>query len=70
MAFTFLPHYFDRMKDNTDINAGTILEGTETVEEVGQRIYNMILQVANGQRTKAEILGDNEFAVWRTTTQV
>jgi len=61
---------YNRMKDDTDINAGTILEGTENVEDVGERIYNMILQVANGQQTKAEILGDNEFAVWRTTTQV
>ncbi|MFC1956836.1 UxaA family hydrolase [Chloroflexota bacterium] len=60
---------YNRMRDNTDINAGTILEGTETVEEVGEQMYNMIVQVANGQQTKAEILGDNQFAVWRTTTQ-
>jgi len=61
---------YERMKDNIDINAGTILEGKETIEEVGERIYNMILEVANGQKTKAEILGENQFSVWRTTTEL
>ena len=61
---------YQRMKDNVDINAGTILEGIETMEEVGERIYNMILQVASGQKTKAELLRENQFAVWRTTTQL
>ena len=56
------------MKDNIDINAGTILEGKATLEEVGEHIYNAILQVAGGQQTKAEMLGENQFTVWRTTT--
>ena len=59
---------YQKMKDNIDINAGAILEGKATLEEVGERIYNMILQVAGGQKTKAEILGENQFTVWRTTT--
>ena len=59
---------YQKMKDNIDINAGAILEGKATLEEVGERIYNMILQVASGQKTKAEILGENQFTVWRTTT--
>lgn len=58
---------YERMKDNVDINAGTILEGKETIEEVGGWIYDMILQVANGLKTKAEILGENQYSVWRTT---
>lgn len=61
---------YERMKDNIDINAGTVLERTETIKEVGERIYNMILQVASGRKTKAEILGENQFAVWRTTTEL
>jgi len=59
---------YQKMKDNIDINAGTILEGKATLEEVGEHIYNAILQVAGGQQTKAEILGENQFTVWRTTT--
>lgn len=61
---------YKRMKEHTDIDAGTILEGMETMEEVGERIYNMILQVANGQKTKAELLGEDQFAVWRTTVEL
>ncbi len=61
---------YHRMKENTDINAGTILEGIETTVGVGEKIYNMILQVANGQPTKAEITGDNQFAIWRTTMEI
>lgn len=61
---------YGRMKDNIDINAGTILEGTETIEKMGERIYNMILQVCSGQKTKAEVLGESQFAIWRTATEL
>ena len=55
-----------RMRDDIDINAGTILEGTETVEQVGQRIFEKIVSVASGEKTKSELvgMGDEEFAPW------
>ena len=54
------------MEEDMDINAGTILDGTESVEEVGTRIYDKILAVASGEKTKSELagLGDEEFAPW------
>ncbi len=57
---------YDWMKDDMDLNAGTILDGTETVEEVGRRIYEEIIAVAGGKKTKSELLGigDEEFAPW------
>ncbi len=57
---------YDWMRDDMDLNAGTILDGTETVEQVGHRIFEEILAVANGKRTKSEAqgLGDEEFAPW------
>lgn len=58
---------YQRMKDNTDINAGTILDGKESIGEVGERIYQMILDVANGRQTKAEDFGDNQCQIWRRT---
>lgn len=61
---------YRKMKDNIDINAGTIIDGIETVEQVAERIYRMILRVCNGYKTKAEILGENQFAVWQATTQL
>jgi altronate hydrolase len=55
------------MTDDMDINCGGIAEGVETVEECGQRIFDMILAVASGERTKSESLGfgDDEFAPWQ-----
>jgi len=56
---------YRRMTDNMDINAGTIADGEKTVPEVGREIFDMILRVASGERTKAEILGHHEFVPWR-----
>ena len=55
------------MEEDMDLNAGTILDGTETVEQVGSRIFEKILAVASGERTKSELagLGDEEFAPWQ-----
>ncbi len=57
---------YRRMTEDMDINAGTILEGLETVAEVGERIFEEILAVASGKRTKSELLsiGDEEFVPW------
>jgi len=57
---------YEWMEDDMDINAGTILDGTETVEQVGQRIFEKIVAVAGGERTKSELagVGDEEFAPW------
>ena len=58
---------FRWMEEDIDINAGTILDGTETVEKVGKRIFEKILSVASGEKTKSELagIGDEEFAPWQ-----
>lgn len=55
------------MEEDMDINAGTILDGTETVEQVGGRIFEKLVAVAGGERTKSELagVGDEEFAPWQ-----
>jgi altronate hydrolase len=57
---------YNHMTDDMDINAGTILDGTETVEQVGARIFEKIISVAGGEKTKSELagIGDEEFAPW------
>ena len=57
---------FNWMEDDMDINAGTIIDGSETVEEVGRRIFEKIIAVASGEKTKSELagIGDEEFAPW------
>ncbi|NOU95017.1 altronate dehydratase [Paenibacillus sp. LMG 31456] len=56
---------FENMSDNMDMNAGTIIEGKESVQDVGQRIYDEVLQVATGKMTKAEILKQYDFGINR-----
>ena len=56
---------FKEMRDCIDINAGTIVEGKETPDEVAERIFSLVLQVASGKKTKAELLGQNDFAIDR-----
>ena len=58
---------FQRMEDDMDINCGTILDGMESVEACGQRIFERILRVASGERTHSESYGAGgpEFAPWQ-----
>ena len=58
---------YNWMQEDMDINAGTILDGTETVEQVGRRIFEKIIAVAGGEKTCSEIagIGDEEFAPWQ-----
>ncbi|MFO0889266.1 MAG: altronate dehydratase family protein [Isosphaeraceae bacterium] len=56
---------FERIRDDMDMDAGTILEG-EPVAEVGRRLFELILDVASGAPTRSERLGvgEEEFAPW------
>ena len=58
---------YERMSEDMDVNAGVILNKNHSIEEVGQTIYNLILSVASGEKTKSEIqgLGDYEFVPWQ-----
>lgn len=58
------PRTYKIMKDNIDINAGTIIEGKETIEEASNRIYENVLRVASGEKTRAEVLGHRELAIY------
>jgi altronate hydrolase len=58
---------YNWMSEDMDINAGTILDGAETVAQVGMRIFEKIVSVAGGEKTKSELagVGDEEFAPWQ-----
>ncbi len=56
---------FESMQDNMDINAGTIIDGKETIQSVGQRIFDEIALVSSGKLTKSEILKQHDFGIWR-----
>ncbi len=56
---------FQKMRENMDVNAGTILDGTCTLEEVGDEIFDWIVDAANGRQPAAEALGFHDFAINR-----
>jgi altronate hydrolase len=57
---------FVHQEDDMDINCGTVIDGTETIHQVGERIFALILETASGAKSKSEAFGygDDEFAPW------
>ncbi|HEX7557614.1 MAG TPA: hydrolase, partial [Usitatibacter sp.] len=57
---------YERMEDDMDINCGQILDGSVTVQELGQKIFDLILATASGEPSKSEIhgFGQDEFVPW------
>jgi altronate hydrolase len=57
---------FRRMGDDMDLNCGTIIDGQESVEEAGARIFQEILAIASGKPTRSEVhgFGEEEFQPW------
>lgn len=58
---------YQRMSDDMDINAGRILTDGESVESIGNEIYQLVLNIASGKQSLSELqnLGDNEFVPWQ-----
>jgi altronate dehydratase large subunit len=60
------PRTYERMMENIDINAGAVITGEKTLQQVGEEIYREILAVASGKLCKAEVLGhDEQFCITR-----
>ncbi|MDE0960050.1 MAG: altronate dehydratase family protein [Planctomycetota bacterium] len=56
---------FERMPGDIDLNAGSIIDGTEMIPEVGQRIFERIIEVAGGGTlAHAEVHKHREFQIW------
>ena len=56
-----------KQQDDIDIDCGAIVEGLETVDQVGARIFQLMLDTASGRQTKSEGhgYGQNEFVPWQ-----
>jgi altronate hydrolase len=59
---------FERMSNDLDLSAGGVIDGTETIDEVGQRVFEHIVAVADGLQAKAEIHKHREFQFWAEQT--
>jgi len=57
---------YEHMEGDMDINCGQIIDGTKTIEELGNEIFEKIIRVASNEKTKSEELGvgESEFAPW------
>jgi galactarate dehydratase len=57
---------YERMSEDMDLNCGEIVTGEKTIEQIGHQIFDKILAVASGQRTRSEQndYGDYEFVPW------
>lgn len=57
------PETFRNLPDDMDVNAGRILEGSASLDEVGNEIFHMVRGVAAGRTTASETLGHQEFVL-------
>ncbi|MCP5453550.1 MAG: UxaA family hydrolase [Spirochaetaceae bacterium] len=48
------PVTFARMQQDMDVNAGLIVDGTRSIEEVGEEVFQQLIRVASGETTKGE----------------
>lgn len=55
------PETYKRLSEDMDVNAGKILEGAATLDQVGEEILQNVIDVASGKRSLSEDLGHQEF---------
>jgi altronate hydrolase len=56
-----------KQEDDMDINCGEIVDGTASIADMGQRIFDLVLATASGTASKSELhgYGQNEFVPWQ-----
>jgi len=60
---------FERMPHDIDLSAGSVIDGTETIEAVGKRVVDHVCKVASGaEQAKAEVHKHREFQFWAEQT--
>lgn len=55
------PQTYRNLSEDMDVNAGDVIEGKRSIEEVGREIRDLVVAVAAGAQTKSEALGHREF---------
>ncbi len=58
---------YERMSEDMDINCGQVLDGTKSIDAMGEEVLDTILRVVSGEQSKSEVagLGDLEFVPWQ-----
>jgi altronate hydrolase len=56
----------EKMSDIIDIDTGAVIRGETTIEQVGEKMLDLVIQVASGRvKSKAEQLNQNDFIPWK-----
>jgi altronate hydrolase len=58
---------WNRQQEDIDLDCGGIVDGTDSVDAAGERIFRLMLETASGRHTKSELhgYGQNEFVPWQ-----
>lgn len=56
---------WNELRDKTDFECAAVVDGEESIEEGGERLFRELIAVLNGKLTRSEILGHREFSVAR-----
>ncbi len=58
---------WQRQEEDIDLNCGEVVDGTASIDELGERIFRLMLETASGRKTKSELhgYGQNEFVPWQ-----
>ncbi|QNB46941.1 altronate dehydratase [Thermanaerosceptrum fracticalcis] len=59
------PQTWERMGDDMDINASTVIMGRETLADVEEHLFRYLVEVINGRLARAEVMGHREFGITR-----
>ncbi len=55
------PETYNRLAEDMDVNAGRILAGAASLDEVGEEILQQVIAVSSGQHSLSEAMGHQEF---------
>lgn len=64
------PVTYTKMEDNIDLDASGIVTGADSVSDVGERAWEMLMRICSGELTKSEILGHGEFGIYRIASTI
>lgn len=59
------PQTWERMQDDMDVNASTVISGEESLNDVQQHLFRYMVEVINGRMAQSEVMGHREFGITR-----
>ncbi len=62
------PETCGKLRNVIDVCVGGVVEGSETLEEAGERLFLKVIEVSSGALTTSEILKHGEYSIWRVKT--